>query len=321
MRTRRHTKFLAVCAIAGIALLNVEVPRLAHAHGEQIETGAGPKGPIRLTAVQIKALGLQTADAGLRAIASLLTVNGEVAAFPDAQAEVSLRISGSVVAVYVNLGDTVKAGQKLALVQSRVVGNPPPTVTVASPRDGIVDARNVTIGQSVEPNTTLFRVSSMSRVRVVGKVYEEDLGKVRAGQSAFVKFLAYPDRTLTGAVSFVGPLLDPETRTVDVWIALDNKDGVLKPNLFARADIVLGQNAAALTVPNAAILEANGEKFVFVHEGDKFNRVEIEVGAVDDEYSEVTSGLVPDDEVVTVGARELYTLWLTGGAAPAADKD
>ena len=321
IRVRRYVEVWTVFAAVGFAVLSADVPRLAHAHGEQIETGAGPRGPVKLTPVQIKALGVQTAAADLRAIASLLTVNGEVAAFPDAQAEVSLRISGSVVAVYVNLGDTVKAGQKLALVQSRVVGNPPPTVTVASPRDGIVDARNVTIGQSVEPNTTLFHVSNMNRVRVVGKVYEEDLGKVRAGQSAFVKLLAYPDKTHNGTVSFVGPLLDPDTRTVDVWIALDNKDGLLKPNLFARADIVLGQNAAALTVPNAAILEANGEKFVFVHEGDKFDRVEVELGAIDDEFSEVTSGIVPGDEVVTVGARELYTLWLTGGATPTADKD
>ena len=57
----------------------------------------------------------------------------------------------------------------------------------------------------------------------------------------------------------------------------------------------------------------NGENFVFVHEGEKYDRVDITVGAADDQYTEVKSGVVPGDEVVTQGARELYTRWLTGG--------
>ncbi|MEI5604053.1 efflux RND transporter periplasmic adaptor subunit, partial [Streptomyces brasiliscabiei] len=79
--------------------------------------------------------------------------------------------------------------------------------------DGLVDARGVVVGQSVEPNTALFQLSERSRMRVVGKVYEEDLGQVRAGQKAYVKLLAYPNELLNGTVSLVGPTLDPETRT------------------------------------------------------------------------------------------------------------
>lgn len=224
-------------------------------------------------------------------------------------------------AVYVNLGDPVRKGQKLALVQSRTVGNPPPTIPVLAPIDGLVDARGVIVGQSVEPNTALFQLSERNRMRVVAKVYEEDLGQVKAGQKAYVKLLAYPNELLNGTVSLVGPMLDPETRTVEVWVLLDNKRGLLKPNLFARADIVLGQNEAALTVPNSAILEANGEKFVFVQQGEKYDRVDVTLGAVDDLYSEVLSGIVPGDEVVTQGAREIYTLWLAGGQIEAADGD
>ena len=77
--------------------------------------------------------------------------------------------------------------------------------------------------------------------------------------------------------------------------------------------VVLKQNAAALAVPNAAIIEANGEKFVFVKQKDTFTRVEIATGASDDRYTEVTDGLVPGDEVVTQGNRQVYTVWLTGG--------
>jgi len=303
---------LAIAAISSQAVVG---------HGGQIKEAGGKRGPITLTAVQIKALGLQTAVADQRAVARLLSVNGQVAALPDAQAEVSLRISGIVQAVYVNLGDAVRKGQKLALVQSRAVGNPPPTIPVVAPMDGLIDTRGVIVGQSVEPNTALFQLSERNRMRIIGKVYEEDLGQVSVGQKAYVKLLAYPKALLSGVVSLVGPMLDPETRTVELWVLLDNKRGLLKPNLFARADIVLGQNDTALTVPNPAILEANGEKFVFIRQGDKYDRVNVMLGAVDDQYSEVLSGVVPGDEVVTQGAREIYTLWLAGGALQAADAD
>lgn len=316
MPSASHSCFAA--ALLAIAAISAST---AFAHGEQIKTGSGARGPVSLTAAQVQALGLQTAVADLRSVAQLLSVNGQVAALPDAQAQVSLRISGLVQAVYVNLGDAVRKGQKLALVQSRAVGNPPPTIAVVAPMDGVVDSRGVIVGQSVDPNSTLFQLSERSRMRVIGKVYEEDLGRVRVGQEAYVKLLAYPNELLSGVVSLVGPLLDPETRTVEVWVLLENKRGLLKPNLFARADIVLGQNEGALTVPNAAILEANGEKFVFVHQGDKYARVDVTLGAVDDQYSEVLSGLVPGDEVATQGAREIYTLWLAGGQIQAADED
>lgn len=313
-------KLVLISALAlAVGVATLPVSQL-FAHGGQVEVNeGGPRGPVTLTAVQTKALGLQTVEADLRPIEHLLRTNGELAALPDKQAEVSLRISGSVQAVYVNVGDPVRAGQTLALVQSRVIGNPPPTVAVTAPISGVVEARNVIKGQSVEPNTTLFHVSDLSRMRMVTRVYEEDLGQLRLGQKAYVKLLAYPHDLVTGVVSLIGPTLDQDTRTVEVWIVLDNGRGLLKPNLFGQADIVLTQNGAALTVPNDAILEANDEKFVFVREGNRFNRVEIATGTSDDRYTEVTSGLVPGDAVVTLGARELYTLWLTGGKIQAGD--
>ena len=317
----RSSSRMIATTVALLALL-VTISSEAVGHGGQIEVGGGgPRGPVILTSAQIAALDLKTAQTEMRPVAHLLAVTGEVQPLPSAQAVVSLRISGTVEAVYANPGDLVKRGQRLALVQSRVVGNPPPVIAVVAPISGIVDIRDVTLGQGVEPGTALFHLSDRSSMHIVGKVYEEDIGKVNTGQKAFVKLLAYPKQLLSGTVSFVGPILDPETRTVDVWILLDNAQGLLKPNLFARADIVLGENPSALVVPNSAVLEAGGEQFVFVRDGSKFNRVDVTVGVTDDEVSEILSGLVPGDEVVTQGVREVYTTWLTGGHAPAASND
>lgn len=285
----------------------------AFAHGGEIEVGGGARGPVQLSAAQQKAIALQLASASLRPLSTELNLNGEIQLLPNRQADVSLRISGQVKALYANLGDTVRAGQRLVLVQSRLVGDPPPSVTINAPMSGVIDTRNAALGQAVEPNTVLFHISDRSQLAVVARVYEEDIGKIKLGQETHVRVLSDPKQVFTGKVTLIDPNLDPLNRTVKVWIQLANPQGLLKPGMFGRASVILRANKAALTIPNGAIIEANGEKFVFVRNGGKYNRVEVAVGAKDDEYSEITDGLVPGDEVVTQGNRQVYTMWLTGG--------
>lgn len=291
----------------------------AFAHGGEIEVGGATRGPVQLSAAQQKAIALQLAPASLRPLSTELNLNGEVKLQPNRQADVSLRISGQIKALYANLGETVRAGQRLALVQSRLVGDPPPSVTINAPMSGVIDARNAVVGQAVEPNTVLFHISDRSQVFVVASEYEEDIGKIKLGQETRVRVLSYPKQVFTGKVTLIDPNLDPLNRTVKVWIQLANPQGLLKPNMFARASVILRRNEAALTIPNGAIIEANGEKFVFVREGNKYHRVEVTIGASDDEYTEITAGLVPGDEVVTQGNREIYTMWLTGGQPKAGE--
>lgn len=283
----------------------------AFAHGDEVVVNiSGARGPVQLSEEQRTALGLKTAVAETRPLASLLNINGEVQLPPDHQADVSLAISGKIKEIYANLGDTVKAGQRLALVESRAGGNV--NVTITAPMGGIIDARDVVLGQAVEPSR-IFHISDNSKMTVIGKVYEESLAQVKIGQDAHVRVLAYPDQIFTGKVMLIEPTLDPLSRTVKVWVELNNPQGLMKPHMFARIALVLKKNDGALAIPNDAIIEANGEKFVFVHDGKSFKRVEITVGASDDQYSEVVDGLVPGDEIATQGNRQIYTMWLTGG--------
>ncbi|HAT9716615.1 TPA: efflux RND transporter periplasmic adaptor subunit [Legionella pneumophila subsp. pneumophila] len=288
--------------------------QVSFAHGGNIEVSeGGTKGPVHLTLEQARMLDIKVVQATHRPMAQLLGLNGQIQLLPDAQADVSIRISGSVTAIDVNLGDSVKAGQRLATVQSRLVGNPPPSVAVNAPIAGIIDARNINLGQAVEPNTVLFHISNRDKLLVVAQVYEEDLGKVKVGQEVNVRVLSYPKQTFPGLVTLIEPNLDPLTRTVNVRITLDNKERLLKPGMFVRANVILTHNKAALTVPNTALLQADSKQFVFVQNGGTYKRVDVKVGAVEDDYSEIIGGLVPGDLVVTQGNRELYTLWLSGG--------
>lgn len=298
----------------GVSLLvGLGAPTAAFAHGGEIEVGGGARGPVEISATQRSAIALETKVAEPHPIATILPVNGEVQLLPDRRADVSLRISGQITELSAKLGDSVRAGQRLGLIQSRLLGEPPPTVPITAPMGGVIDVRNVVLGQAVEPNTQIFHISDRSEMLVVGKVYEEDLGKVHVGQQAHVRALSYPEQVFDGKITLIEPNLDPSSRTVKVWIQLPNPQSLLMPNMFASVALILNSNDFALAIPNSAVLEANGEKFVFVRQGDSFDRVDIMVGASDDEYSEVTDGLVPGDEVATQGNRQIYTMWLTGG--------
>ena len=314
MRALLNSEIRVFLAFGSLLLLCplLFIPR-AFAHGEQVEISGGVRGPVQLSAAQQKPIALKLAPASSRPMEKVLNLNGEIQLLPNRQADVTLRISGQVTALYSNPGETVRTGQALARIQSRLIGNPPPSVNIVAPMSGMVDARNIVLGQAVEPNTVLFHISDRSQMMVVARIYEEDVGKIRLGQEARVHLLSYPRQVFTGKTTFISPQLNPLNRTFDVWVQLANPQGMLKPNMFARVAVVLQRNSTALTVPNAAIIEANSEKFVFLREGTKYHRVEVTTGASNDEYTEILSGLTPGDEVVTQGNRQIYTMWLTGG--------
>lgn len=291
-------------------------PSTGFGHGDEIEINqSSARGPVTLTEAQTEALGLTLAEVDLRPIEKLLTLYGQLGVLPDNEAAVTVRISGRIAAVYVNVGDRVRKGQKLALLEARAVANPPPTVPVPAPMEGVIDWRNAVLGQPIEPSSTLFHISRLDRMRVILQIYEEDLGEIQVGLDANVHLLAYPDEMFRGKIQFIAPTLDPDTRTGEAWVILDNGHGLLKPNLFAQADIVIGSNRAALSIPNTAILEAQDEKFVFLKLGDQYVRQDVTLGIADSEFTEVTSDLVPGDQVVVQGARQLYTLWLSGSGS------
>lgn len=301
-------RIMTLYFFTGIFLLQ---PLLAH--GPEIEVGGHKRDLIPLSEKQQKALNLKVTQVAKKPFMETLKLNGEIQLLPNAQADVSTRISGQVTKVNVELGDPVKTGQPLAVVQSRQIGNPPPSVTITAPMDGIVDVRNINLGQSVEPNTVLFHISHRAKVLMVANVYEEDLGKVAVGQTASVKVLSFSDKIFSGKVTRIEPNLDPLTRTVKIWILLDNEQNFLKPHLFGSAQVVLKENKAALILPKEAMIDINGEQHVFVQQEGGYLFHPIKTGASNASHTEILDGLKEGDIVVTQGNRELYTLWLTGG--------
>ena len=191
----------------------------------------------------------------------------------------------------------------------RQIGNPP-LVSISSPISGTVTDRNITLGSTAESNKTLFRIVDLSNVIVEGEVFESDISKSKPGQDARIRGDAYPDRVFKGKVTFIASELDPIKRTLHLWVTVDNTEGLLKPEYFAKLTLVVEQGRETITVPIESIIDDGAEKFVFVKNGNRFVRQDVVTGLSDDRFIEITDGLYPGDEVVTDGNRQIYTKWL-----------
>ena len=305
--------FPAVIAIALAALLIVgSAPQLfAHeghdkAPGDDADAATG--GPIAITAEAKTNLALKVEEAELRTLEKTFMVIGQIEAIPSRSAAVSSRISGRVVEIKATEGETVKKGQPIVEVESRQVGNPPPRVQYEAPIDGVVTHRDVLLNDSVEPDKHLLEIVDMSEVYAEGQIFEGQVALVKPGQKVRITVESFPGETFTGTVDLIGGALEPETRTLKVWVRVPNADGRLRPNMRATLNIVTDQADSVVAVPHSAVLGEAGNLFAFVQtdkDGLIYERRAVVTGIKDDRYVEVVEGIFPSDKVVTLGNYQL----------------
>lgn len=178
-------------------------------------------------------------------------------------------------------------------------GEPRRALTLISPADGVVVAKNVVAGARVMPNDPLFEIADLSRVWVLADVYESEIPSVRLGQTGRMTLSYLPGRVWTGKVTFIAPTINPDTRTVSVRLEFDNPDRTLKPEMFA--EVVLERSlGSVVTVPEGAVLSTGTRSLVFVDKGEgRFEPREVEPGTKVDSWWEIRKGLAPGEQVVT----------------------
>ena len=192
-----------------------------------------------------------------------------------------------------------------------------------SPLTGIVVERNVTPGQSIggDSGQVLFTVADLDMLQVVADVYERDLALVKEGQSAKVTVEAYQNVTFPATVTTIGDVVDPTSRTIKLHALVNNKDHRLKPEMFARLHIEVGESAQLLTIPREAVLEEDGKHFVYVVEGpNQYVKREVAVSTISPDQVHVLRGLTSGQRIVTKGA-VLIKGQEVGGCQPTRSKD
>lgn len=178
-------------------------------------------------------------------------------------------------------------------------------VPVRSPIAGKVLGTNAAVGRNVAPGETLFHIGDLSQVWLLVDVYEADLGRVMQDQPVAFTVAAWPGETFQGTVEQVGDWVEPEARTIEVRVLVDNPDGRLKPNMFASATLSVEATGAAsgVVLPVDAITELDGQPVVFVQTGEGHFEVRtISITERSATQALLTAGAEPGELVVVDGA-------------------
>jgi membrane fusion protein, heavy metal efflux system len=177
-------------------------------------------------------------------------------------------------------------------------------IPVLAPIGGEVVERLVSPGQVVQAGQTqAFTISDLSNVWVLANVYQADLAAVRTGDDVVVETDSYPDR-FHGRISYVSPALDPNTRTLQARIVVDNPGEKLKRDMYCTVTVTAGFIPNAIAVPDASVLrDDNNQPFVYLATGpNQFGRRDVEIAESLDGKTHILRGLSPGERVVGDGS-------------------
>lgn len=176
---------------------------------------------------------------------------------------------------------------------------------IRAPFDGVAGLRAVSVGAYVQPGQDLANLESLNPMKVDFRVPEVFLGAVRSGQTLTVSVDAFPGRGFAGSIAAIDPRVDESGRAVVIRATVPNTDGLLRPGLFARVSLVLREVAAAITVPEEAIVPRGEQSLVYKVVGEGFEAVPVILGIRRGGSVEVVQGLAPEDTVITAGHMKL----------------
>jgi membrane fusion protein, heavy metal efflux system len=187
------------------------------------------------------------------------------------------------------------------------------TLAVKSPIGGIVVERNVVIGQWVDGTTNAFKIINTASVWVDGQIYEKDMSRATEKTGAVFTSSSYPDEKFTGRVSYVGQIVDEQSRTLTIRARFNNPNGKLKPNMFGELQIPAGINAKSILIPAESVIKIDNADYVFVQKNDStFEKRAVVIGSTQNEMIQIRDGLLEQERVVVKGAFFLKSEMMKG---------
>jgi membrane fusion protein (multidrug efflux system) len=186
------------------------------------------------------------------------------------------------------------------LMQARVA-----KTAIRAPFSGTIGLRLVSIGDYVKEGQDLVNLESLDPLKVDFRVPEIALSLVRDNQTLQITLDAIPDRAYDGKVLAINPLIDSNGRSIVIRAQVSNKDGQLRPGMFARVRLFTSGVRDTLVVPEESLFPVGDDKYVYKIVDNRAVRQKIEIGTRRDGRVEVVNGLAADDMVVTAGVIKL----------------
>ena len=284
--------FLTAVLISGCAEQEThqEEARLEHSETEHNEH-------IQITAEALHEFDIKVDHVSSGELRLYVALPGEIIVPPDNLAHVQPRFPGIVKQVYKHIGDPVKKGELLAIIEgneSLVEYN------VHSLIDGTLIEKHLSMGEVVGENEHGFVIADLDRVWAMLKLYQKDLMSVKKGQEVVISAgVGMPE--VTAKVNYISPIIDESTRTATVRVELDNLKREWKPGLFITGKITVASNRVAMRVPQSALLNFEGETIVFSQQGDEYFPQPVTLGKQNLSFAEIISGLAPGQAYVSEG--------------------
>lgn len=176
----------------------------------------------------------------------------------------------------------------------------PRALWLHAPTSGVVLEKPVVEGRRFMAGDPLLQIADLSSLWLIAEVFEQDMGRVRIGQTAHFTIDAFPGTAFRGRVDFILPTVNAQARTAQVRIELPNPDGRLRPAMFGQVEILTGKAHPVLAVPEAAVLEGGLTQTVLIDKGaGRFAPRVVETGARADGWVEIRKGLTAGERVVT----------------------
>jgi len=213
--------------------------------------------------------------------------------------------------------EAAAAGVKSAEAQVRLARNATQDAVVRAPIAGVVAKKMVNAGEKVGVDSALVTIVDLTRMEIEAPAPASEVPAIRIGEAATFRVGGFGERDFTGRLERINPTTEPGSRSITLYLSVDNRDGALRGGMFAKGSLVLDKSAAAPVIPASAVREEAGQSFVFTVEQGKVGRRAVQLGMREEQSGlvEVRSGL--EKGIAVVSAR---TIGLKAGA-PAVVKD
>lgn len=294
MKTRGLLLMLVLSGFLG-ACGDEATPDHAPTHDAHMHEGEAEhvERTVITTAISEEA-GIRVAPAAPGVIADQHEVQGLLTPVESRTARVAARYPGSIRELRAELGDQVRAGEVLAILDGSLSLS---GYSVSSPISGVVLARNAVLGAVVAEGSTLFEVADLSVLWVDLHIFGADAEHIAPGAAVTVTRLSDGQSTET-TLERILPGIATASQSTIARAPIANDDHLWRPGTAVRARVTVARKPVALAVPLSALQMLDGRDVVFVRNGDSYTARPVKLGDRDATRVEILSGVSPGDEIV-----------------------
>ena len=265
-----------------------------HAEGEA--DGHAEEAPsTRIPTQRAASVGIRTEHAGQGVIADQHEVQGLLTPVEGSIAKVQARFPGPIRSLRANVGDTVRAGQPLATIESNLSLT---TYTVPAPISGVVLARDASVGAVANEGMALYEIANLGDLWVDLHIFGRDAQHIRPGNGVVITRMSDGESAET-RIERILPSTATASQSTVARARIKNSDGMWRPGSAVRARITVDEQPTAIAIPLTALQTDGEQDVVYVLKGETYTQRQVRLGKRDATHVEVLAGLKPGESVVT----------------------